>query len=168
MQSMVPIHEAVRQALDTFRERTGLDPVRFLAQKLGISEVTAYQWQEANGDGARRNISAQKAVAVTDVFNLKYKALGLKPDHSLIAAICAAAGCVCVEPPDPNGVKATIPVAFDGFNGVIQAIYQSLADDRITRKEIRDIHTSIDHCVRVLEQLSAQAQAKADEDARHV
>lgn len=130
-----PVYEAVRESFRRFRERTGGNAVDYLVERIPAKGSTIYQWGEADGDDARRNISVQSAILVTNTLNAHYVEHGLPKDFTILRSACAAVGACLVEPPQTLSVEATLPKTLDEFNQFVQAFAAAWADGRLDPDE---------------------------------
>jgi len=129
------VYEAVRESYGIFRKRTGLNPVEYLIERIPAKGSTVYQWGEADGDDARRNISVASAILVTNTLNAYYVAHGLPKDFTILRAACASVDAYLVEPPTGASVEVTLPKTLDEFNGFVQAFAAAWADGRLDPDE---------------------------------
>lgn len=165
MQLHGPVHLAVKRAYERFTARTGVNAVDYLASRLDEAGSTIYQWSEANGDDARRRISAAKAVQVTNELNAELERRGLPLDFSILRAMNGAVGLLCIEPPAGVDIERTgIARTLDEFNDLVQAFARALANGRIEASELPGIRREAFEVMEAVQALVAEAEAQAVDD----
>jgi hypothetical protein len=160
------IHDAVRHTYTHFQTQTNITTLEFIEQRLGIPQPTAYQWQQAVDDDARRRISVVNAIRVSNCLNAELRRRGLPCDYSISNAVCAATGLICIEPPHGVDIERTsIPAALDAFNTLVQEYMSAHADGEIgLLAELPAIERAGFHLQACVQALVEECRAKAVND----